>query len=166
MANNKVKGLPSNGSKCQAADINWWCFSLWMKPIGLYPLTPNGSNINRIIYLSIRYGLWVINLITNLAVFVNTTETPSSFNSKYNYNQTNTKYWNYMIDYWNWSAHNIGAHSCIVLFVTRKNKWIKLIKILAKIDNALQSNQSLIIKQRKRINIAGILFIFLSVILH
>ena len=137
---NKVNVLGAGGGDGNAREF----ISTWMCIIGIYPLN---SLIHKIIAIIFRYGLWLLNLLASIAQIVLFYELDYDEKSA-------TEYWNTVIDYWNWSVHNISVHSWIVLFALRKNKWIKFHKKCIKINHQMQI---------KYLNIAGVFYIIFFV---
>jgi len=162
---NKVISFPVVGSHnlpnyYQDVDIcnNWWYLSIWMKLIGLYPLTTNDSKVITAVSLIMRYALWILNVAANIIQMVLFYENQSSY-----YENSVSLYWYDVIQYWNWTVHNIGVQSWIILVALRGNKWMKLNNSLTKTDNILQYlfDRSLIFRHRKKYNTAGIFLLFL-----
>lgn len=139
-------------------DWNNWYLLTWMRLISIYSPTTNSShNVLTIISLFIRYGLWMLNLVAN------GTQIVLFYKDDYS-GSTSTEYWNTVIDYWNWTFHNISIHSYIIFLALREKQWPKLTNILIKNNHRMQSLQlSTGSKKIKYLNIFGILYIILAV---
>ena len=144
----------------QDVDSYWWRVFTWMKVIGLYPLSLNDSKVITAVSLTLRYGLWVLNVTANIAQIAIFYENQSIY-----FENSASNQWYLVIQYWNWAVHNIGVHSWIVIVVLRKNKWMKLNKSLAKIEKNRQTNRSLILKDRTQNNQVGIVIFILLLVL-
>lgn len=160
---NKVEHFPVTSlnrlTSLRNVDWNFWYLLTWMRLICIYPPTTNSShNVLAIIALFIRYGLWVLNLVANGTQMV-------LFYQVDYYESSPTEYWNTVIDYWNWTVHNIGIHSWIVFLALREHQWPKLTNILMKNNHRLSQSlqQSTGLKIIKYLNIFGILYIILAV---
>ena len=135
-------------------------FFIWMRIIGIYPLIEHDSKVLKQVGLIIRYGLWILFLVANVAIVV------LFYKSDYRENSV-TMYWSFVIDViWNWTIHRLGIHSWIVLIALGRNRWFKLHKSLIKIDKIVEHSigYGLITFARlKKFIIAAILYILLSV---
>ena len=146
-----------NGSiKKHGLEWNRRYFITWLRIICLYPLNANASKVANGIALIIRFGLWVVNLVAHilqLFLFYKLGyETASS-----------TEYWNAVIDYWNWTAHNLAVH-CLIFFIElRQNNWMQLNKLLVKNDNAMQHYDSKTSLRLKNRSIWAIVYIVVAV---
>lgn len=136
---------------------NWRFFTTWLRIICLYPLNPNGSKVSsNTISLIIRFGLWVMNVASNISqiflfyYFGYDSASPS-------------EYWNAVIDYWNWTAHNLAVHYFIVFVALRENHWMQLIKSLQHVDNSMRQYKSKKSSRLKNKCIMGLFYIALTV---
>ena len=86
----------STSGQNRKLEWNWRYFITWLRVISLYPL----SNVSNVIALTIRFALWTINLVAHVAQLF--------LFYKLGYETASpTEYWNAVIDYWNWTVHNI-----------------------------------------------------------
>ena len=135
---------------------NWRYFINWLRFISLYPLTNNPSKVANGIALIIRFGLWVVNLVAHILqlflFYYYGYDTPLA-----------TEYWNAVIDYWNWTAHSLAVHYIIIFVALRKNHWMRLNKLLVKIDNAMQGYDAKTSLRLKNKSILALIYITLTV---
>jgi len=142
-------------------------FFLWMRTIGIYELNPNSHLSCRLLTSILRYGFWITSLNVNViqlvfifqfenAQFQPTTIKTSSF----------TYFWNDLIESSNWMVHNLGVHSWILFEVMGERKWEKLYKLLTEMSKHHSPESTYSFEKRlKKLTIAGIFYIILSVII-
>ena len=160
--NNKVQLYPGYSAvghfvKRRNFDWNCWYFLTLMRLIGLYPPAADASIAIQRIALIIRYSLWLLNVIINVAQILFFYEMDTS-------DLSTTEYWNTVIDYWNWTIHNVCIHSWIVFIGLRRNQWAKLTESLIKNDLRMQlSHLSIRFSKMKFVNMLGIFYILAAV---
>lgn len=142
----------STSGQNRKLEWNWRYFITWLRVISLYPL----SNVSNVIALTIRFALWTINLVAHVAQLF--------LFYKLGYETASpTEYWNAVIDYWNWTVHNILIH-CLIIFVSlRKNHWMQLIQLLIKNDSTMQRYESKTSLKLKNRSILGLFYIAVAV---
>ena len=159
---NKVSSTFSAVQESESANnLLLGSFSTWMRIIGIDPSVNEYSNrlMHAIYSIIIRYGLWVDNLVSNIAQMI------LLYAIEYN-EESLTIYWSSVIDYWNWTVHSISIHSWILLIALHKNKWVKLNKLLIKIEKIIRPDQPMIFVNRKKFATAGMCYLFFSVKNH
>ena len=141
-----------------------WClkfFFLWMRTIGINPVTQNLSLTCQILTSFIRYGLWIVFVIVNVIqlVFLFQPDTIKSNSLTY--------FWNYLIDSSNWMVHNLGVHSWVLFAALGDRNWAKLHFQLTEMHSNSTEKSNLILtsfeRRLERLTIAGIFYIVLSV---
>ena len=150
----------TNKEKCavqqRGLDWNWRYFTAWLRIICLYPLPASASKAANGIALLVRFMLFLINVGAHVAqIFL-------FYKLGYETSST-TEYWNAVIDYWNWTLHNLSVHCLIFGVNLRHSKWLQLNKLLVKIDTSMQPYESKTSLRLKNRSILGLVYIAFAV---
>lgn len=154
----KVSPVISFGNFVKRRNVTWdyWYLLTWMRIICIYPPTKDAPSVIQKIALIVRYALWMAILVSNVLQQI--------LLYKFDYSESSgTEYWNTVIDYWNWTIHNVCILSWIVFIGLRKNKWTQLMESLINNDYRIQPHQSIPFSKLRKLNIIGMFYIFVAV---